>query len=76
MDYLLIALGGFLFGVYIQTNGARQRRRRLRMRKSDGAARQVKAFLSGMKAFERGVEQQIEREQRAQRMIGRAGHRN
>ncbi|HXF80569.1 MAG TPA: hypothetical protein VN598_17015 [Usitatibacter sp.] len=68
MDYLLIALGGFLFGVYVQGQGRRARRGPSGQRPPDGGARQAEAFLRGIRAFERGVATQIQRDRRAARL--------
>lgn len=69
MEYFLIALGGFLFGVYIQTLGRRERRRERRSPvPADAATRQVESFLRGMKAFEKGVAAQVQRDRRAARV--------
>ena len=76
MDYLLIALAGFFFGVYIQTLGNRERRRRESQRRADGTARQADSFLRGIKAFERGVAAQVERDRRAARLRRLMGQRS
>jgi hypothetical protein len=75
MDYLLIAIGGFLFGVYVQNllgRGSAARRVEL---PAHGAARQAAAFLRGLKAFEKGVAAQIERDRRSARMRRWVGSR-
>jgi len=69
MDYFLIAMGGFLFGVYVQLLVRREGKRARRERSPvDGAARQVEAFLRGVRAFEKGVAVQMERDRRGARM--------
>ena len=74
MDYILIALGGFLFGIYIQTLKDREPRPpRKKPPRPDTAERQVRAFLRGMEAFEKGVATQLERDRRAERMRHLAG---
>lgn len=75
MDYLLIALGGFLFGGYLQSRTRRGRRRAERHREEDGTMRQADAFLRGIRAFERGVTAQIERDRRAARLRRLVGPR-
>jgi hypothetical protein len=68
MEYLLIALGGFFFGVYVQGQGGRAARERPSARSPDGGARQAEAFLQGIRAFERGVARQVQRDRRAARL--------
>ncbi len=68
MDYILIALGGFLFGLYIQTLKDREPRPPSRLRRPEAPDRQVRAFLRGMEAFEKGVAVQLERDRRAERL--------
>ena len=63
MDYFLIALGGFLFGIYIQNLKDRTPPPAPGVqRPGDAAERQLRAFLRGMEAFEKGVGEQLERE--------------
>lgn len=62
MDYLLIALGGFLFGLYIQNLKDRRPPPDKRSLPRDAAERQLRAFLRGMESFEKGVGDQLERE--------------
>lgn len=76
MDYLLAALAGFFAAVFIQAWLRRERRRRQAVRKADGGARQAEAFLRGIKAFERGVATQIERDRRTARLRRLIGQRN
>ncbi|HEX4333975.1 MAG TPA: hypothetical protein VH040_17695 [Usitatibacter sp.] len=68
MEYLLIALGGILFGVYIQGQARRARHERPKEPPVDNVARQADAFLRGIRAFERGVATQLQRERRAARL--------
>lgn len=68
MEYFLIALGGFLFGAYVQGQARRARRERSSSRQPDGGARQAEAFLQGIRAFERGVARQVQRDRRATRL--------
>ena len=76
MDYFLIALGGFLFGVYIQNLKDRKPpAARPPRRPMDAAERQLRAFLRGMDAFEKGVAAQLRREQLEARRLPRRGSR-
>jgi hypothetical protein len=69
MDYFLIAMAGFLFGIYIQTLKHRDRPPpRRKSRPGDAAERQLRAFLRGMEAFEKGVAGQLERDRAAARI--------
>jgi hypothetical protein len=76
MDYFLIALGGFLVGVYVQTLARPGSRPRRRAGDADRAARQAEAFLRGLKAFEKGVAAQLERDRRSVRMRRWIGRRS
>ena len=68
MDYILIALGGFLFGIYIQTLKDRVPRPPRKATRTETVDRQVRAFLRGMEAFEKGVATQLQRDRRAERL--------
>ena len=76
MDYILVALAAFSFGVFAHAWLRRARWHRDEGRRRDGSARQADAFLRGIKAFERGVATQIERDRRAARLRRLMGQRH
>lgn len=73
MDYLLIALGAFALGAHFQRFARRARSRREERHRRGAASRQADAFLRGIRAFERGVAVQIERDREATRLRHRVG---
>ena len=76
MDYLLAALAGFVSGACVNAWAGRRRKHREEMRRHDGAILQADAFLRGIKAFERGVAAQIERDRQAAGLRRLTGQRN
>ena len=68
MDYFLVALAAFSCGVFVHAWVRRERYRRSEGRRREASARQADAFLRGIKAFERGVATQVERDRRAARL--------
>jgi len=68
MDYLLVALGAFALGALFQRFARHGRSRREEPHRRDATSRQADAFLRGIRAFERGVATQIERDRRAARL--------
>ena len=76
MDYLLAALAGFVSGAFVHSRVCRRRQHRDEMRRPDGVIPQADAFLRGIKAFERGVAAQVERDRHAARLRRLTGQRN